>query len=287
MNGALNAQELWKKAVQLLKENNIENAEFDANELFFHFCNVNRRLYPNAKIESDIANEFLKAVNRRAKNEPLQYILGEWNFYGFTLKVGKGVLIPRQDTETVCEIAINLANKSLKNAQTNYKIADLCAGSGAIAITLANKIKNSEVLAVEKYDEAFKYLLHNIKTHAPNIKAIKDDVQKHHDKLAQNSLDMIISNPPYIAQSEMQSAQAELFFEPKTALIAEDNGLFFYKFICKNYKEKLKKGGVIIFEIGHKQAGPLYEILTENKYKNINIEKDANGHDRCVWAIAK
>ncbi len=278
------SQELWRSAVIFLKENNIDNADFDAEQIFKHVFKFDRRLHDSTDlIKKEELTIFEDCLKRRANREPLQYILGEWEFYNFTLKVGKGVLIPRQDTEFVCETAINLA----KNYDETSKIADLCSGSGAIAIALAQNTNAVNICAVEKYDEAFLYLEKNTKMLAPHIKTIKADVLNWHENVPDNHFDMIISNPPYITNEEMQTLEPELNFEPITALKAEQNGLLFYSEIAKNYKNKLKEGGYIVFEIGCEQGEAVSEILRSNNYSCVETKQDYANKDRCVYAIAK
>ncbi len=282
-----NTQQIYANCVQFLKANGVENAAFDANELMTFAIDKDRRIHKDYIPNQSQVELLRQYIKRRANREPLQYILKTWNFYGFDLHIGKGVLIPRQDTETVCEIAIELMrNYKTKQGQT-LQIADLCAGSGAITIALANNLENAQLTALELHDDAYSYLEQNTQKFAPSASLIKADVFSYNQAAKENFFDMIISNPPYISHSEEQFLMPELKFEPQSALFAEDDGLMFYKHIAAKYKSKLKKGGFMVFEIGSSQALAVSEILGENKYTSINTKQDAQGKDRCVYAIAK
>ncbi len=283
------AQKIYINCANYLKAHGVENPQYDAGELLNLAFNIDRRLHKDYIPKHSQIEQLEQYIKRRANREPLQYILKTWSFYGFDLQVGSGVLIPRQDTESVCEIAIELAKKEQKGQKEKrpFYIADLCAGSGAISIALANNIEHAHVTALELYENAYAYLVKNTKKLAPSVKTVKADVFNYQSEMLQGYFDMIISNPPYISQSEMQHLMPELTFEPQTALLAEDNGLLFYKHIAAKYKSKLKKGGILIFEIGSGQAAAVSEILSENGYENISVRQDAQQKDRCVYAIAK
>ncbi len=283
------AQKIYINCINYLKAHGVENPQYDAGELLNLAFNIDRRLHKDYIPKYSQIQKLEQYIKRRANREPLQYILKTWSFYGFDLQIGSGVLIPRQDTESVCEIAIQLAKKEQKEQKEKrpFFIADLCAGSGAISIALDNNIENAHVTALELYEDAYAYLVKNKKSLAPSVNAVKADVFKYQSEMPPCYFDMIISNPPYISQSEMQHIMPELKFEPQTALLADDNGLLFYKHIAANYKSKLKKGGILIFEIGSGQTAAVSEILCENGYENINIKQDAQQKDRCVYAIAK
>ena len=219
--------------------------------------------------------ELSKIINRRKKGEPLQYILGKWWFYEGEFFVGKGVLVPRQDTETLVDTALEKLQ-----AKNNLSIADLCAGSGAIAISVAAKLPDSTVTAVEKYKKAFSFLKKNIlHNKTPNVKAVKADVLKKPFGL----YDMILSNPPYVTRDEMKGLSREVKREPKTALLGGNDGLLFYRAISKNWKASLKKGGILMFEIGATQAESVAEILKNEGFEHIEVVKDFGGNQRVVF----
>lgn len=216
-----------------------------------------------------------RIINRRKKGEPIQYILGKWWFYESEFYVGKGVLIPRQDTETLVETALNLMG-----AKENLAVIDLCSGSGAIAISIAAKRKTANVVAVEKYKKAFKYLKKNIEHNkALNVTPIKADVLKKPFGV----YDIIVSNPPYITKTDMTSLSKEVKKEPETALFGGNDGLDFYRAISANWKTTLKKGGVLMFEIGIGQAEAVEQILKEEGFTDITKVCDLGGVQRVIF----
>lgn len=216
-----------------------------------------------------------RIINRRKKGEPLQYILGKWWFYEGEFFVGKGVLIPRQDTETLVDTALEQIR-----GRENPMLADLCAGSGAIAVSIAAKRPDSSVTAVEKYPRAYRFLKKNIlHNKAQNVKPVKADVLKKTFGL----YDIIVSNPPYITSEEMKTLSSEVKKEPKTALLGGNDGLKFYRTISAKWKSSLKKGGILMFETGSAQAKPVEEILKAEGFKQITVVKDLCGNQRVIF----
>lgn len=216
-----------------------------------------------------------RIINRRKKGEPLQYILGKWWFYDSEFYVGKGVLIPRQDTETLVDTALGLIGK-----RKNLAVADLCAGSGAIAISIAAKREAASVFAVEKQKKAYKYLKKNILLNkTANVTPVKADVLKKPFGV----YDIIVSNPPYITKTDMKSLSREVKKEPKTALFGGDDGLDFYRAISQNWKTALKKGGILMFEIGIGQKEAVEQILKEEGFTDITAVCDLCGVQRVIF----
>jgi release factor glutamine methyltransferase len=218
---------------------------------------------------------------RRAEGYPLQYLLGEWEFYGCPMKVGEGVLIPRPDTETLVDAAIELCRE---RRLTSPRIADLCSGSGCIAVALGKEIPGSEVTAIELSEAAFGYLTQNIKLNRSAVKAVQADVLDGNTARSFTELDMIVSNPPYLTAQEMAELQQEVRFEPESALAAGGDGLSFYRAIPAIWRESLKPGGIIAFEVGDRQHEDVAGILSECGFGNISFRHDAAGIARVVTA---
>lgn len=219
--------------------------------------------------------EIDKIIKRRRLGEPLQYIFGKWWFYKSEFLVGKGVLIPRQDTEHLVETGLEL----IKNTE-NPKVADLCSGSGCVAISIAKDRPDAKVLAVEKYSEAYDWLLKNIEyCHSTNVMPLKSDVLCP----LKEKYDLIVCNPPYIPQGEKETLSKEVLTEPHTALFGGEDGLFFYREISKAWKSNLKKGGYLAFEVGIKEADAVAEILKAEGFTEISIKKDLLGIQRVVF----
>ena len=220
-----------------------------------------------------------EVIRRRISGEPLQYIIGKWEFYGLEFYVGEGVLIPRAETETLVETALLLCK-----GNTAPKIADYCSGTGCVAIALAHCLPKAELTAVELSQEACEYLLKNIElNNAVNVSLLKADVLIDFWE-GDEALDMITSNPPYICTAELEGLRREVQYEPKMALDGAEDGLLFYKKIAKNNKSHLKKGGWLVLEVGDTQSKEVYEILAENGYENIDTKKDLAGFTRVVYA---
>lgn len=213
--------------------------------------------------------------NRRKMGEPLQYIFGKWWFYKSEFFVGPGVLIPRQDTELLVETGLEL----IKNIKAPA-VADLCSGSGCIAISIAAERTDAQVSAIEKYDEAVCYLNKNIQhNYTDNVTSVTADVLEK----PFGSYDLILCNPPYIPLSEKSELSREVLNEPHTALFGGDDGLCFYRSVSQNWKSTLKGGGYLAFEVGIKEADAVCEILKANGYRNIGKKNDLLGIERVVY----
>ncbi len=218
-------------------------------------------------------------ISRRISGEPLQYIIGEWEFYGLDFKVGSGVLIPRQDTETLVDAAL-----SLLNGVKQPKILDLCSGTGCIPIALSYHIKDALISAAELYDEAYSYLEANIANHGNKVKPYRLDALNIDSAKRFSGLDMITCNPPYLTGEDMHNLQKEVFYEPESALYGEEDGLEYYRIIPKIWRDSLCAGGHILFEIGCTQAESVCDILKDCGYRDISVVKDFAGRDRVVHA---
>ena len=205
-----------------------EEPQVEASEILAHVLKINRnQLYfkRNEKISKFLHLKILKILRLRKKGLPLQYALGSWEFYSLPFKVGRGVLIPRQDTELVVDLLLeHLSDK------TNPLVFDLCAGSGAIGIAAKKNCPNARVVMVEKSIKAYKYLTKNIKLNEINALALCMDIKKLKPK---EKADIIVSNPPYITKKAMGELQKEVTFEPEMALYGGEDGLDFYKFITR------------------------------------------------------
>lgn len=215
-------------------------------------------------------------VARRCAGEPLQYILGEWEFYGLPLFVGEGVLIPRADTETLVDAALALC-KGLSAP----RMADLCSGSGCVAIALAKHCPGAHVTAVELSGAAYAYLVRNLaRNAAANVTPLQADALAQHPQLA--GLDVIVSNPPYIRENELSSLAPEVQREPRMALDGGADGLSFYRALAAVCRARLKAGGYLAFECGDDQAPAVRKILHENGYTEIAAVRDLEGFERVV-----
>lgn len=232
------------------------------------------------EVAADQAAEAAAMARRRAAGEPIQYVLGSWRFMGRDYAVGEGVLIPRDDTEVVVRAALDLLR-----GVPSPMIVDLCAGSGIIAVTLAKELPCSVVYAVEKSAGAFAYLEKNIAGSRADVEPIRADLRDCADRFADASLDLIISNPPYIPTGELPTLQSEVQYEPRLALDGGGSGCDFYDRIIPLWTPKLKVGGVIAFELGEGQYAYVADLLKQNGCTDIRGYEDIQGTVRAVTAI--
>ena len=211
------------------------------------------------------------AIKRYENGEPVQYIVGDVDFYGNIIKVDKRVLIPRFETEGLVEIALN----NLTN--TNLDVIDLGTGSGCISITLKKKLPNINIDAVDISLDALDLALENAKLNNVDINFIHGDMLNPINK----KYDCIISNPPYIAYDE-EVMDIVKNNEPNNALYADNNGLYFYEEILKNAKNYLKDKYYIFFEIGYSQGERIKNIALNYLDCIVEIKKDLQGFDRYI-----
>lgn len=251
----------------------VPDARFDAAQLYRFVTGRDPRLDDGPSPAEAARLEAL--VDRRAAREPLQYLLGEWDFLDFTLKVGPGVLCPRADTEVVCETAVSL----LQGVQAPV-VLDLCAGTGCLGLGIARSCPGAQVTCVEKSDAAWPYLTAN--TAGTGVRAVQADVFHWYQTLAPDSVDLIVSNPPYLTAAEMQTLMPETAHEPAMALDGGADGLDFYRLLCSRYQEALRPGGWLVLEIGAAQAEPVLALGAAYGWQNGYCRKDYGGNDRVV-----
>ena len=279
-------RELFGYSKKLLSEGDIESAVYDTYCLCSHFLNADRmKLISLADTEPPLHDqeEFINAVNKRLGGYPLQYILGKWSFMDRDFIVGEGVLIPRDDTE----VCVRECIKALKGTKTP-RIADLCSGSGIIAVTLAKAFPQSKVIAMELSDKALGFLRTNIELNsADNVDVVKCDILKDYEMFSCNSFDALISNPPYIMSHIISKLQPEIQYEPRLALDGGEDGLVFYRSIAQHWIPRLKKNGFICVEIGEEQAQGVSSLFRENGIDNIKVIKDIQNLDRVIFGTKK
>ena len=230
----------------------------------------------------EVCHAMEDAVQRVLNDEPLAYILGEWSFYGLNLYVDHNVLIPRDDTCALAELAMK---KGLFLDQ-NPRILDLCTGSGCIGLAVANRVKDARVTLADISAEALAVAKKNVArlqlggrvscVRADALQPAPDFMGKFH---------MIISNPPYITTEEMQTLEPSVKnFEPHLALHGGDDGLKFYRSIVENFSRALHRGGFLCFEFGEGQGDDICQILEDHGYTILERAQDFNGTERAVMA---
>lgn len=277
---------LLKEGASILKEAGSPSAYLDAQILLCHIAGLSKVDIIRDRDKSlgeDISERFFQLIEERKMGKPIQYITGHQEFMGLDFYVHENVLIPRPDTEILVEKVLQL----LKNKE-NLEIADVCTGTGAIAVSLAYYIPDSFVYASDISHHAVECCRRNIDKHGleSRMKLLQGDLlEPLFEEGLEGRLDALVSNPPYISKNDMETLPLSVRgFEPHLALYGGGEGLDFYIRILKDAARLLKKGGLLAFEIGYDQ-GPALTKLIEDKgnYKNIRIEKDLAGLDRVVY----
>lgn len=279
--------QLLEKAVKDFEKAHVEDESLNARELLGKAlgCDCRRfdfemRLQDSA--DGAVQGEFESLCQRRLSGEPLQYLVGEWEFYGLPFKVGQGVLIPRQDTETLIDTVRKKAPKDKP-----LTVVDLCAGSGCIGIALEKYLDCEQVTAVEVSDEAIEYMKQNIALNKSKMKIVKGDITDRQTALDLPTADVLTANPPYLTAQDMKLLQREVTFEPQGALFGGDDGLDFYRHILINFKQTLKTGGLIALEIGIGMEDEVMTMLVRHGFENVRAHKDACGVFRCITGFRK
>ena len=254
--------DLHRKLTAILKAGGIPDAELEAQWILEDI--------PDADDALDIAR-------KRAEHQPLQYLLGAWEFYGLPIRVGKGVLIPRADTETLVDAAL----ERLRHISAP-KIADLCTGSGCIALALKSQRPDADICGVEKSDAAMAYARKNAESLRMNVSVFAGDVLDAQTAERFAGLDAIVCNPPYLTADDMQQLQEEVRYEPTAALDGGQDGLLFYREITRLWQHALKNGAWLCYEVGIGQADDVAGILAGYAFGDIRKLRDLNGVERVV-----
>ena len=232
--------------------------------------------------DASVCNALEAYVQRMEKGEPLAYILGEWEFYGLKLFVTPDVLIPRDDTVAVTEIAIRQA----LFLDPNPRILDLCTGSGCIGLAIASRVKDAKVTLADLSREALAVAKKNVTLHhmTGRVSCVQADAMADPPSFL-GQFDMIVSNPPYIDAKDMQTLEISVRdFEPHMALSGGEDGLDFYRSITEKYRQNLKPGGYLCYEFGEDQGDSVCQILAANGFAVRQRVKDYNGTERAVIA---
>ncbi len=291
-----------KPSIYHLKKANIDEPVIEAAVLVFHVSGVDRltAYRDNPEIGPVILSEIHRLIGRRAMGEPMQYIIGEADFMDLVIKVGRGVLIPRPETEILAREAIKEARnlkfiaRGLKRnsghvtppvqQSPGLRILDLCSGSGCIALALAREFPDANILGIDISGTAVKYAETNAAFNKiSNVIFLEGSLFG--PVTSMPGFDLIVSNPPYIKTSEIDTLQREVReWEPLEALDGGMDGLDFYKKILLGAGRHLRKGGKILLEAGYDQAGEIAVITEKAGFKKITVTKDFSGIDRILKA---
>lgn len=236
----------------------------------------------NLYASEEVCEGVEQAVQRLLRGEPLAYVLGEWDFYGLRLQVDKNVLIPRDDTCAVTELAIRNA-LFLEQAP---RILDLCTGSGCIGLAIASRVKDARVTLADISKDALAVAKRNVTAShmTGRVSCIQVDALGSPPAFL-GKFDMIVSNPPYVTAAEMEELPHSVRdFEPHLALLGGEDGLDFYRAITENFKSVMKDGGYLCYEFGEEQGDSICRILENNGFTVIERVKDFNDRERAVIA---
>ena len=288
-----------KSSSDYLEKSGVTDSLDDAELLVLHAAGIERlRAYmDNPEADRRLLSRINRLVKRRAAGEPLQYIIGHVDFLGLEIRVGKGVLIPRPETEMLVEEAIKTVNSKMLNVKSPEKnppafslqpsaFLDLCTGSGCIALALAREFPDAQLYATDVSAKAMRYARDNADCNGiRNITFLKGSL---FTPVAEriSSFDLITANPPYIRTSDIAGLQREVSdWEPVEALDGGADGLDFYRAILSKAAGYLKASGWIFFELGFGQSEDVAELAGKAGLKNIELIKDFAGIDRVLKAI--
>lgn len=265
-----------------LKNANIPAWHLDAELILSHILEVSRLeliVYHERTVSKEEFKLFWRFLKLRADHVPVAYIVGHKEFYGLDLAVEPGILIPRPETEFLVEKSLAIIAKMDKP-----RIADICCGSGAIAVAIAVNNKKVKVFASDISPLAQKLTEKNSKAHNVEDRVIflKGNLFSPFARKNISNLDLIVSNPPYIPKAQLDYLPKDVKKEPKLALDGGEDGLNFYRIISKKAAIYLKPGGHLILEIGWNQARDVKKLLEQEDFMGIEIMKDYAGFDRVV-----
>ena len=300
----LTIKEVLSWAEGYLNGYGVADPKAETEYLLSHLLNCKRSglyLKHDKSLAIDEFQRFMDWLNRRIAREPSQYIIGEQEFWGLAFKVTRDVLIPRPETEILVEEAIKTVssksevvsgnnNIQLTTHDSRFTILDLCTGSGCIAVSLAKEIPDCHIYAVDVSEKALYVARENAERHggvADRINFLQGDLFGPLKclKLVKR-VDLIVSNPPYIAKTMMKDLQPEIRdYEPEIAVYAGEDGLDFYRRIISEAPKYLAKDGCILLEMGYGQAEEIKKLIEQHKaFEHIDIKKDFAGIDRVIKA---
>lgn len=269
--------ELLQTAKNVLKQQEIMDADIDAWYLLSHVFGISRTEYllkGSQTAPDEQSAEYLRLVRERAAHIPLQHLTGTQEFMGLEFVVNEDVLIPRQDTEILVEEVLKVCD--------DKAVLDMCTGSGCIIVSLAKLGKLKKATGVDISGQALKIASEN----AYNNKVEIEYLQSNLFDRVEGSYDIIVSNPPYIPTEEIGNLMPEVKdHEPVLALDGSSDGLEFYRLIAADAKKYLKQKGFIFLEIGYDQGKAVTGLLMKEGYAEIVVKKDLSGHDRVVSAV--
>lgn len=280
----LTLKQLYKVGTVKLAEEGIEEFSLDAWYLLEYVTGVSKAMYfaePERAVSEENADRYIDCIRQRAAHIPLQHITGEQEFMGYPFYVNEHVLIPRQDTETLVEEAIQVMRPKMK-------ILDMCTGSGCIVLSILKMCREKyymtelQGIGADVSEEALKVARENGRRLEVPVTWIQSDLFAKIPK--EEKYDVIVSNPPYIETAVIDTLQEEVrLHDPYIALDGKEDGLYFYRRIISEAGKYLKPQGKLMFEIGCDQAEAVEELMKNAGYEQITVKKDLAGLDRVVY----
>ena len=274
-------KKLYENGIEILNRAGIAEAKLDARLLLEYACQTDHSVlfaHPEREISEKEYDNYIGLIERRAKREPVAYILGNWDFMGLNFKVNSNVLIPEQDTEVLVE-------EAMRYTEDGFKVLDLCTGSGCIALSLLNYTNDTRAVCTDISGEALDVAKENAESLrlSDRVTFVKTDLFPGEDM---GKFDIIVSNPPYIATKVIDTLAPEVKdYEPRLALDGSEDGLLFYRRIVDSVQKYLFSSGYLFLEIGYDQGKALTDMLKENgHFHDIEVIRDYAGNDRVVRA---
>ena len=272
-------REVLKAATARLEAAGVPNGDYDAAVMLAHVMDEDAlmlRLNSWKAMPEEKLAQYEAIIARREKREPMQYILGSTGFMGLDFHVEPGVLCPRPDTEILCE-------EALRRIKPGMRVLDIGTGSGALSVSIAKLGKDVQVTAVDVSDTALRVAKGNAEKNGADVRFVKSDCFA---ALEGETIDVIVSNPPYISGEEMKTLMPEVCREPELALYGGEDGLDFYRRISREARDHLKDGGCLLFEIGWQQKDDVSALLAQHIGEPFAL-KDYGDNWRVVGATKK
>ena len=280
-------KDLIRMGVKKLDGKKYSNPPLECVLLLAYLLDVDKTyiyIHNDEEVSSSVENKYFSLIDERRKGYPIQYILKEKEFMGISFYIEEGVLIPRPDTEILVQYVLDYIDEKYK--ERDIKIVELGTGSGCISLSIAYYKKNVFVYSVDIDKKANAVAEENSKRLklSDRVKILEGDLFQGIKNMGlKNSVDIIVSNPPYIPEDEIFGLQDEIKkYEPLWALDGGEDGLDYYRRIIPQSKEYLKNRGILVFEMGFDQGRKIKELMEKGNFRNINILKDLQGLDRVI-----